>query len=213
MVKTLSIQEKPFPWGNVQSQALIILKNCFLIPVALHSLSSMNYRRWKATLLVYHHYFCSLIPFLLNLTRKKNNQDRFLPPIFSIFLMGKPNLSACRGMRIPPPSMLRQGWHRSGTYWPDAEGWRGSVLLLHLGLHRLQNAGTGCWCNMDHQRDLLCRQVSMRLPLLLSSVISHRNYLQLVYSMHRFLVFFFNSALSNCKSWKRNDVLLYSLLK
>lgn len=30
----------------------------------------------------------------------------------------------------------------------------------------------------------------MRLPLLLSSVISHHNYLQLVYSMHRFPFFF-----------------------
>lgn len=179
--------------------------------MALHSLSSMSYRRLKVVLLFYHHYFCSLIPFLLNLKRKKNNQDKFLSPIFSIFLMGKPNLSACREMWSPPSfQCLDRYGITMGTYWPGAEGSQGSVLVLDIGLHML-NAGTGCWCNMDHQRDLLCRQVSMRLPLLLSSVTSHRNYLQLVYSMHRFpsfSFFFFYSALSNCKSWNRNDVLL-----
>lgn len=181
--------------------------------MALYSLPSINYRRWKVTLLVYHQYFCSLILFLLNLTRQKNNQARFLPLTSSIFLMGNPNLSPCREMRSPPSfQCLDRYGIAMGTYWPGAEGSRGSVLLLHLGLHRLQTAGTACWCSMDHQRDLLCRQVSMRLPLLLSSVISHHNYLQLVHSMHRF-PFFFNSALSNCSSWNRNYILLYSPLK
>lgn len=159
--------------------------------MALYSLSSINYRRWKITLLVYHHYFYSLIPFLSNLTRKKNKQDRFLPwHLFYISYGKHKSFSMQRDEK--PPSF--QCWERygiaMGTYWPGAEGSQGSVLLLDLGLHRLQTAGTGCWCNMDHQRDLLCRQVSMRLPLLLSSVISHHNYLQLVYSMHRFPFFF-----------------------
>lgn len=78
-----------------------------------------------------------------------------------------------------------------GTYWADAVGSHGSVLVLYRGLYRLQTAGSVCWCNTDHQKDLFCRQASIMLPLFLSSVIVHHSYLQLVYSMHRFPSFFF----------------------
>lgn len=69
VVKILSIQENPLPWGMVQSQA-------FTSSYRL----SISYRRQKVTLLAYHHYFYSLILFVLNLTSKKINQDGFLPP-------------------------------------------------------------------------------------------------------------------------------------
>lgn len=98
-------------------QACIILKTCFLIPVALYSLSSINCSRCKVTLLVYHHYFSSLFPFLFNLIRKKNNQDRFLAPPFLYFLW-ETQVFVHAEMRSPPPgsayTAMASQWEPTG---------------------------------------------------------------------------------------------------
>lgn len=188
MVEILSIQES---YSAVPSFH-IILKTCLLPPVEHYLLSSINCRRWKVTPLAYHHYFYSLIPFVLNLTSKKTKQEGFLPPVFSMFLMGKPKSFFMHTDDKAPSFQSLEGYGIAmGTYWPDAVGSHGSVLLLYRGLYRLRTAGSVCWCNTDHQKDLFCRQASIMLPLFLSSVIFHHSYLQLVYSMHRFPPFFF----------------------
>jgi len=83
--------------------------------------------------------------FVLNLTSKKNNQEGFCPPVFSVFLMGKPeSFSMHTDDKTPSFQSLERYGIAMGTYWPDAVGSHGSVLLLYRGLYRLWTAESVC---------------------------------------------------------------------
>lgn len=95
------------------------------------------------------------------------------------------------GWEVPSFQSIERYHIATSTYLHDAVGCHDPVLLLQHGLYRLQTAGPVCWCNMDHQKDLFCRQASLMSHLSLSSVIFHHNGLQLINSMHRSLFLFF----------------------
>lgn len=59
--------------------------------------------------------------------------------------MGKPkSFSMHTDDKTPFFQSLERYGVAMGTYWPDAEGSHGSVLLLYHGLYRLQTARSVC---------------------------------------------------------------------
>lgn len=144
-------------------------------------------------------------------TKKPTRKDH--PSLFYISHEETKLLLHAHGCQVPS----FQSWERCSitrrTYLCDSVGSHGSVLLLYPGLYRLQIAGPGCWCNMDHQKDLFCRLTSITSHLSLSSVIFQHKDLQLVYNLHRCLFISKLKLKITAKKWNMNVVALVYPMK